>query len=417
MRSAPLRAAAPFVAIAFLAPVLTSCGSATSPTVTPPTMSPPKTAAPLSFATISGGAHGTCGVTTSGAAYCWGRNFSGELGNGTSASTNAVSTVPAAVSGGLTFAVVSAGEFETSCGVTIAGAAYCWGGNYGGEFGDGTITPSTTPVPVSGGLTFATISTGYYPTCGVTTGGTAYCWGYNSSGDIGNNSADTLTITTPAAVSGGLTFTQLSAGFDQACGVAAGGVAYCWGDNSAGQLGNGATTNSPIPVPVSGGLKYGSVSGGAGHTCGVTTDGAAYCWGLNITGELGDGTMTGPQQCGSDPCSTAPVAVVGGLTFVSVSAGKGGYHTCGLTTGGAAYCWGDNLMGELGNGTTTSSATPVPVSGGLTFRTVITGYRHSCGVTTANVAYCWGDNSDGELGTGNGTDASSPAAVLGPLAP
>lgn len=369
---------------------------------------------------MSAGTHLTCGVTTTGAAYCWGTNTSGALGNGT---VDGASTVPVPVSGTLIFAMVTSGELH-ACGVTTAGTAYCLGGDFGGDLGNGMIATldclscgeSNTPMLVSGGLTFATVTAEGPHTCGVTTQRQAYCWGDNSYGEAGNNPADS-SITTPMPVSGGLAFAQLSAGYRHTCGVAAGGVAYCWGANFSGQLGNDDTTNSSIPVMVSGGLTFVSVSDGFDHTCGVTTSGAAYCWGLNIASELGDGTTTGPQQCETYPCSTTPSAVAGGLTFATVSAGAGGFHSCGVTTSGAAYCWGDNELGELGNGTTTSSATPVAVSGGLTFRMVSTGYRHTCGVTTDNVAYCWGDNGEGELGIGTGMDAWSPTPVLGPQVP
>src|SRR2546425_653085 len=182
---------------------------------------------------------------------------------------------------------------------------------------------------------------------------------------------------TPAAVSGGLTFAGVSGGTLYTCGVTTSGAAYCWGINNYGQGGNGTTTYSFLtPVAVSGGLTFTVVSAASLHTCGVTTSGAAYCWGQNGYGQLGNGTTTS---------STTPVAVSGGLTFAAVSAVL--LHTCGVTTSGAAYCWGYNGCGELGNGTTTSSGTPVAVSGGLTFAAVSVGrsssYQesHSCGLT------------------------------------
>jgi alpha-tubulin suppressor-like RCC1 family protein len=129
-------------------------------------------------------------VTTGGVAYCWGAN-SGVLGNG----TFRASTTPVAVSGGLTFAAVSAGD-DHACGVTTAGAAYCWGGNILGELGNGTFTISPTPVAVSGGLTFAALSAGAgFSTCGVTTAGAAYCWGDKTYGELGNGG--TVINTTP----------------------------------------------------------------------------------------------------------------------------------------------------------------------------------------------------------------------------
>jgi alpha-tubulin suppressor-like RCC1 family protein len=111
---------------------------------------------------------------------------------------------------------------------------------------------------------------------------------------------------------------------------------------------------------------FASVSAGASHTCAVTTSGMAYCWGDNSNGQLGTGAVGGPQSCTHDPnpavpCSTSPTAVVGGLRFASVSAG--GDYTCGITTGGVTYCWGSNKSGELGNGSTVDSSVPVKVAG------------------------------------------------------
>src|SRR5439155_1275576 len=160
--------------------------------------------------------------------------------------------------------------------------------------------------------------------------------------------------------------------------------------------------NSSTPVAVSGGLTFAAVSSSnsLNFTCGVTTAGAAYCWGDNIYGELGKSTTDAINP------TTTPGAVSGGLTFASVSAGDGfacgvaTSFTCGVTTAGAAYCWGSNFYGQFGNGTTISSTTPVAVSGGLTFASVVAGYYGACGVTTNGGAYCWGNNPLGELGNG-----------------
>src|SRR5207244_148494 len=129
--------------------------------------------------------------------------------------------------------------------------------------------------------------------------------------------------------------------------------------------------------------------------------GAAYCWGNNGLGELGNGTTTN---------STTPVVVSGGQTWTAVSAGEG-LTTCGGTTAGAAYCWGYSFFGQLGNGTTTNSKTPVVVAGGTRSALGTAGSFAAGGVTTAGAAYCWGDNSSGQLGNGIVTNSSTPVRV------
>jgi alpha-tubulin suppressor-like RCC1 family protein len=218
-----------------------------------------------------------------------------------------------------------------------------------------------------------------------------------------------------------LSFRQVSAGGSFSCGVTTGSRAYCWGDGAFGQLGADTVTQSLTPVAVTGGLSFRQVSAGIEHACGVTTDDKAYCWGLNNYGELGDGTEQEPRL--------APVAVVGGLRFrqVSVASGGDGAHTCGVTTDDRAYCWGNNLDGQLGNPTISfNSLTPVAVAGGLRFRQVSTGgilggspvlgggrgEAHTCGVTTDDRAFCWGVGRFGQLGAGTTLFSDIPVAVL-----
>ena len=358
----------------------------------------PQPAGGVSFAQVSAGLDHACGVTTSGAAYCWGANGGGGLGDGTTTSPR---TSPVLVLGGLRLIQVAAGSGQT-CAVSTARAAYCWGYNGDGDLGDGTTIDRTSPVPVVGGLSFTQVTAagdGY--SCAVTTGHAAYCWGLNVSGNLGDGT--TTQQTSPVLVLGGLSFSQVSAGDDyHACGVTTGGAAYCWGYNVEGQLGDGTTTRQTSPVPVTGGLSFVQLSAGDVRSCAVTTSGAAYCWGYNVNGWLGDGTTTTPR--------TSPVPVVGGVTFAQVSAASN--YTCGLAAGGAAYCWGHNGDGQLGDGSTTDRTSPVPVVGGLTFTEVSATASSTCGLATGGAVYCWGYNGDGQLGDGTTNSSSVPVRVV-----
>jgi alpha-tubulin suppressor-like RCC1 family protein len=199
---------------------------------------------------VSAGEAHTCGIfsslLTGGPAYCWGRNANGELGDG----TTTPSQVPRTVSGGYTFASVSAGR-DHSCGVVTGGVAYCWGRNTSGQLGDRTTTASAVPTQVRGGLTFALISAGGEQSCGITTDGTAYCWGGNSAGQLGVGTS-VIQVSTPVPVAVGRSLSSTTASFHTCAVVTPGGAGYCWGGNSNGELGDGTTTSSRIPVPVYG---------------------------------------------------------------------------------------------------------------------------------------------------------------------
>jgi len=361
----------------------------------------------LKFAagTISAGGSHSCGLTLTGAAYCWGNGSAGRLGTG---SDDQAST-PQPVSGGLEFAVLTTGR-NFSCGLTRAGAAYCWGDDDDGQLGDGApLADSFTPAAVSGGLVFHTLSSGVAHTCGLTTSGAAYCWGKSGLGRLGSFPALlNPAASAPVAVEGSLTFSAISAGGQHTCALTTAGQAYCWGNAGFGQLGNGfsngdSTQTQPVPAPVhdpaDGPVTYAAISAGGAHTCALTTAGAAYCWGWNSAGQAGNdsGLYTMEPAAVADPDD-------GPVTYVAISAG--GTHTCALTTAGAAYCWGWNFYGQLGNGDEVekkAQAKPVPVLGNLRFVSISAGELHTCGVTGSGVVYCWGNGGVDRLG--NGIDA------------
>jgi alpha-tubulin suppressor-like RCC1 family protein len=247
------------------------------------------------FASVSAGGHHACGLAAGGAAWCWGAGGNGQLGGGSTAS----STVPVPVAGGRVFMALSAGAYHT-CGIaTDPGTLYCWGDNRAGQIGDSTTVTRTAPVPVWGGV--ARVSAGYWHTCAVASGGAAYCWGSGGAGQLGTGSIADQHSPAPVAgghvfvaISAGLIH---SCGVDAGGAAWCWGV-NSWGQLGNASV---YTPPAPSPAPVSGGLIFTSVSSGlytysdetinagtAAHTCGVTTAGLAYCWGVNNIGQVGN---------------------------------------------------------------------------------------------------------------------------------
>lgn len=363
-------------------------------------------------AVAAGGAH-TCALTAEGAAYCWGRGESGQLGAPAPAScaldagVYPCARIPLAVSGGYTFGQITGGGSHT-CALTADGTAYCWGSNTSGQLGDNSTTQRQAPVPVATELRFEALDAGANHTCGIASGGGAYCWGSNDRGQLGDGT--TTGRAAPVAVSGVLAFQVVTAGgFDigHTCGFLADGAAYCWGDNEQGQLGIGSADLEPHPLPsaVSPGLAFVSLSAGLGrHTCGLIGGGAAYCWGENFFGALGDGSTI---------ARAIPVPVSGDFAFADVRAGGFIGHTCGFTDTGTAYCWGENERGQVGDGSTTDRVSPSAVVGDLLFGSLDAGFRHTCARTTGGTLYCWGSGAAGQLGTNSTSQSNTPAKVLG----
>jgi alpha-tubulin suppressor-like RCC1 family protein len=223
-------------------------------------------------------------------------------------------------------------------------------------------------------------------------------WGNNTWGQLGNGT------TTGSTAPGELTQTewqQISTGASHSCGIRVDGTAWCWGSNYAGQLGDGSPNDGPgrsIPTQVGTATNWATITAaGLLHTCATRTDGTAWCWGGNTRGELGDGTTTN---------RSTPTQVGTATTWATISTGSG--HTCATRTNGTAWCWGYNFYGQLGDGTITNRLTPTQVGTATSWATIDAGgYRHTCAIRTNGTAWCWGSNLYGQLGDGTTTDRSS----------
>jgi alpha-tubulin suppressor-like RCC1 family protein len=353
---------------------------------------------------ITAGIDYTCALFTGGGVKCWGLNWDGQLGDGTTTDR----LTPVSVSGLESGVRAIATGGTHNCALIVGGRVKCWGNNERGQLGDGTTTQHLTPVSVSGLASRASaITTGLAHTCALTSAGGVKCWGFNDDGQLGD---DTTTFSsTPMDVSGLVSgVSAITAGWGHTCARTSGGGVKCWGNNDRGQLGDGTTTQHLTPVSVSG-LANGvsAIAAGYNHTCALTAEGGVKCWGGNASGQLGDSTDTDRLT----PISVNGLAS-GDIAIDAIDAGA--WHTCALSASGGVKCWGANASGQQGDGTTTTRLTPVPVSG-LASRVgaISTGFRHSCALTVGRRVMCWGYNESGQLGDGTTTGRLKPVSVSG----
>jgi alpha-tubulin suppressor-like RCC1 family protein len=374
-----------------IAVAVTDDGGALSRSATTIVYIVPPPASGFTVASVyAGGAH-SCALTTGGLAYCWGYADYGQLGNG--ARGFSTRPVPVAMPTGVTFTSMQLGS-RHSCGITSAGAVWCWGANEWGQLGDGTTTEMQMTPKLVG--TWESYSVGDDHGCGAQ-GGVYKCWGHNESGQVrsaSGNVATPVTLTPPA----GYSYVDIVAGSGHSCAIIQATSSQatpqrrvqCWGQEP-GAFGGGFAIGTGTAYPSMLGLVA-----GAGWSCAKTIpDGRLACWGANSTGQQATGTfsdVSGPQ-------------VVSGVSTTGLVAGL--YHACSTST-----CWGSNTDGQLGNGSTVWSATPVVISGGP-FASVAAGVAHSCGVKDGK-AYCWGYNLYGAVGDGTQTKRLTPVEVLSP---
>lgn len=313
----------------------------------------------------------------------------------------------------LTGVVQIAANGDFTCVLTNKGGVKCWGFNNQGQLGDGTTETRLTAVDVSGlGSGVKAIAAGSIHACALLTGGGVKCWGNNSAGQIGDGTSGTNRLT-PVDVSGITNAVAISTGEYHSCAVLADGVAKCWGSNTEGQIGDGTSgTTRLTPVAVFGITNAVSISASRFNSCVVLIGGGVKCWGDNDEGQIGDGT--------EDTDRLMPTDVLG-LSSNVKSVVLGQYNACALLTNGNVKCWGANGSGAVGNDSNVKSLIPVDVYGmeargdgepnGVSAITL--GEAHVCAVTSNGGVKCWGNNLNRQLGDGTKVNRNVPTDVIG----
>ena len=394
---------------------------------------------------------GYCAILTSGEVDCWGSNGYGAVGDGTSSGPDtcygvACATTPVSI--GITATSLARSDSNT-CAILTSGQVDCWGYNLFGQLGDGTHSGPETcaglpcgTAPSSTGIDATSVVGGGVGYCAILPSSAVDCWGQNQDGQLGDGTATgpddcyypavttqyyydppLLSYCSPSPVGTGIDATRLASNGSGYCAILTSGGVDCWGLNDAGELGDGLSSGpdtcqtspsftlscSTSPVPT--GITATSIVGGDGGYCAILTSGGVDCWGDNNYGQVGDGTATGPDSCGGLPCATTPVPI--GIDATSVDIGP--YDHCAVLTSGGVDCWGNNVVGQLGNGNNggpetcafSQACSTTPLATGISATSLASGSGEDpnyCAVLLDSTVDCWGGNAVGELG--NGTSAN-----------
>lgn len=351
----------------------------------PIAMQPPQraSAAPMTgFTRVETNANFTCALKSDTTVWCWGRNGSGQLGDGTTTDRSR----PVQVANLTGVVSVDTGGNDFACALKSDETMWCWGSNGTGQLGDGTNTNRSRPVQVKDLTGVTQMATGYGHACAVKSNGTVSCWGWNHYYLLGNSGPAS---NIPVVVSGISTATQVRPGSWHTCAVLANATMSCWGyrfNTSAGLTG----------------ITLLSVSKGQ-HMCAIASEQTLKCWGYNDHGQVGVNNTT--EQA-------SPTTVTGFADAVSVSSNN--HNTCLVKSDGTPWCWGWNAFGQVGVPGSASQLVPVVVSGVTGVSQISAGYTHTCALLTDTTIKCWGDNRWGQLGNGTTTTSSNAVSVSAP---
>jgi alpha-tubulin suppressor-like RCC1 family protein len=356
----------------------------------------------VAVSAVSAGQIATCALVAS-APYCWGSNPAGGLGDGTTQDRSA----PVPVTATVPFAAIAVGDVH-SCGLEATGRIDCWGGNADGQLGLGDTTSRGSPSVVGLGRDALEVSAGYEFTCAVAADRSLWCWGENDEGQVGQgDSPGAANVLAPLEVGVGTEWLHVASGQGHACGIEAPGALWCWGRNTAGELGLGPGQPIQIraPTQVGSDTDWESLDLGQDSACAIKRSGTLWCWGSDASSQLGfpgdpdaaEANIPVPTQVGTD----ADWAQVSIDTF----------DACAIKQNGTLWCWGRNQEGQLGMGDTVDRAAPAQVGTETTWGQVSVGRFHTCAGKVDGTVLCTGKNDSGALGVGDTTDRDTFTAV------
>ena len=370
---------------------------------------------------VGGGFYHSAAVGTDGSLWTWGSNNFGELGKGTTSD----SSTPAKLTSISGVNAVTGGN-DHMVALKTDGTVWAWGYNYHGELGNGTKTGNTangTPgqvltaaaTPLTG---ITAVRGGFWHNLALKSDGTVWAWGNNDYGQLGNGSVTPSYggVAYAAQVTGLSNVVSIAAGHWHSVAVKSDGSVWTWGYNGGlyadinGQLGDGTTTNRSSPVRVLGPSGSGYLSGitsvaaGAAFTLALKSDGTLWGWGRNMEGEFGNGTFTN---------SLVPVQAANGVSNITALA-AGYWLSLALKSDGTVWAWGQNDMGQLGNGTTPSAnSTPAAVIGLSSVTAIHAGASFGLALKSDGTVWAWGENASGQLGNGTTSNSSTPVRSQG----
>ncbi len=296
------------------------------------------------------------------------------------------------------------------------GTVWAWGRNESGQAGDGSTATRSTPAQVAGLIGVIAVAAGDGHSVALKADGTVWAWGRNDNGQLGDGSTVNRSAPVRVVLADGNALTgvkALAAGGDHTIVMRANGTLMAWGDNQYGQLGDGSGQDQihPAQVTVGGGALKGvkAVAAGDGHSLALKADGTVWAWGRNDHGQLGDGTTTNRSQ---------PVQVSGLANIAAISAGADGDHALALRGDGTVWAWGSNPSGRVGDGSTTDRLVPVQVKRAdgnalIGVKAVAAGRNHSLALVADGTVWAWGENGSGQAGSGDTTDQVNPQQVSG----